>query len=147
MASSVERSLRRMTHLSVRRVPNVSEEDIVPLLLAHDVLLLPYNTSGGYSGALNVAAPTGIQVISYDLPQIREQARALGIEVRFIRKGSATELAESIHECLAAARLGSRPTLEQMKGAVHVTAEAVMGLIGEARNDSDENGKALKLPS
>ena len=62
----------------------IPEEEIATLFLGHDILVLPYSASGGYSGAMNAAAPFGIGVVAYDLPQLRETAAELGLKVRFI---------------------------------------------------------------
>lgn len=68
----------------IRWTGELSDDDLFELITEQDLLLLPYRTSGGYSGALNFAAGTGIRVLAYDHPQLREQARLLGTEVRFV---------------------------------------------------------------
>jgi glycosyltransferase involved in cell wall biosynthesis len=113
---SVEEALRALAGVRVRRADPVGEEEMVPLFLEHDVLLLPYRTTGGYSGTLNAAAYTGIPVISYDLPQIREQAALLGYPVRFVSDGSAPELVAAIRE--STSRPWARPTLAAMRTIV-----------------------------
>lgn len=65
----------------------VPEEQVLNLFLSHDLLLLPYNATGGYSGAMNAAALSGIEMIAYDLPQLRETAANLQLSVQFVPAG------------------------------------------------------------
>jgi glycosyltransferase involved in cell wall biosynthesis len=62
----------------------LSEQDLFETVLNHDVSLLAYNTTGGYSGALNLVAVTDLPVIAYDRPQLREQAALIGANVTFV---------------------------------------------------------------
>jgi glycosyltransferase involved in cell wall biosynthesis len=62
----------------------VPEDDLARLFRRHDVLLLPYSATGGYSGAMNAAAAFGIRIIAYDHEQLRETANLLGLEPTFI---------------------------------------------------------------
>ena len=74
----------------------VPESDLLKVVLDHDLTILPYNATGGYSGAMSVAAYCGIGIISYDLPQMRETAKELGIHPVFVAKGDTPALAEEI---------------------------------------------------
>ncbi|EQD53159.1 hypothetical protein B1B_10402 [mine drainage metagenome] len=67
-----------------RFVGPVPEAEVPRLFAEHDLLLLPYRATGGYSGAMNLAAATGIGIVAYDLPQLRETAAALGVAVSFV---------------------------------------------------------------
>ncbi len=123
---AVEGALRQMAGLPVRRADRIGEEEMVPLFLEHDVLILPYRTTGGYSGTLNAAAYTGIPVISYDLPQIREQAQLLDYPVRFVPEDSMTDLQAAILEC--ASHEWHRPSLEGMQARVEGSRPAMLAL-------------------
>ena len=74
----------------------VNDEDLLNVVSSHDLLILPYNATGGYSGSMVVGAYTGIEIIAYDLPQLRETARYLDINPVYIAKGDRRALAESI---------------------------------------------------
>lgn len=65
----------------------VPEARLLELVEAHDVLLLPYNATGGSSGAMMVGAYCGIEIVAYDLPQLRETAMKIGIAPSFIAAG------------------------------------------------------------
>ncbi len=77
-------------------VGSIPEEEVLPFMLKHDLLLLPYNATGGYSGAMNCAALAGTHIIAYDLPQLRESARELGASAVFIRPGDTEALKNAI---------------------------------------------------
>jgi glycosyltransferase involved in cell wall biosynthesis len=68
----------------VRFAGSMSDEDLFRAVQSHDLLLLPYHATGGYSGAMNFAAVTGIPIIAYDHQSLREQAALLGEDVTFI---------------------------------------------------------------
>jgi hypothetical protein len=92
----VDRVLPGLANVRLEEVGPVSEDDVVPFLLHHDVALLPYHATGGISGVLNLSALTGLDVIAYDHPQLREQAARLGVEVRFVEKGSPDSLERAL---------------------------------------------------
>lgn len=75
---------------------HVDEEEIATLFGSHDLLVLPYSASGGYSGAMNAAAPFGIGIVAYDLPQLRETAAQLGLNVRFIPHDRTASIREGL---------------------------------------------------
>lgn len=113
-----------------RRIPFVSEEDIVPLFLAHDVLILPYRATGGYSGALNCAALTDIAVVAYDLPQLREQATRLNVVVRFVPPGDPGALRSAVTDaCQESTARKDRPGPREMEARLSLTRRAVEQLI------------------
>jgi len=62
----------------------VPEERVAALVAEHDLLVLPYNATGGYSGGLSVAGFTNTPVVAYDLPQLREHASLIGATVTFV---------------------------------------------------------------
>lgn len=74
----------------------VPENEMISLVNEHDLLILPYNATGGYSGAMSLGAYCGIGIISYDLPQLRETAKELGVEPVFLPKGDIDALAKAI---------------------------------------------------
>jgi glycosyltransferase involved in cell wall biosynthesis len=94
----------RLTARRFRFVGKVPEEEVVPLFRRHDLLLLPYRSTGGYSGAMNAAALTGIEVLSYDLPQLRETAGELGVRCHFVPGGSPERLRSELERLAAGPR-------------------------------------------
>lgn len=75
---------------------DVDEAEVLRIVRSHDLLILPYRTSGGYSGAMSVGAYCGIGIIAYNLDQLRETARELGVHPTFVRKGDVNCLADNI---------------------------------------------------
>lgn len=65
----------------------VPEAQLLELVETHDVLLLPYVATGGSSGAMMLGAYCGIEIVAYDLPQLRETATKIGIAPSFITAG------------------------------------------------------------
>ena len=113
-----------------QRIPFIAEEEIVPLFLEHDVVILPYRATGGYSGALNCAALTDIAVVAYDLPQLREQAARLGYPVRFVPPGDVGGLRAAITEaCRDSIPRRARPGHEEMEARLARTRRAVGSLL------------------
>ena len=74
----------------------VPESKLLRVVASHDLLILPYNATGGYSGALSLGVYCGTGVIAYDLPQLREAAMELGVTPTFVRKGDRNEIVEEI---------------------------------------------------
>lgn len=125
---SLERAMSFRNRDAFVRIPFFREEDVLPLLARNDLLLLPYNATGGVSGVLNCAALSGIPVVAYDLPQLHQQAELMGYEVAFVRQGNAVEFTEAIRKGLARAR--PRVTLREMDAKVTSLREQVRTLIG-----------------
>lgn len=57
------------------REPSPSEARMANLLTESDVLLLPYNASGGQSGVMEMASAFDLPTICVDFPEYREKAR------------------------------------------------------------------------
>ena len=74
----------------------VPESELLNVVLNHDLVILPYNATGGYSGAMSVSAYCEVGIIAYDLPQLRESARELGIDPVFVAKDDTAALTEEI---------------------------------------------------
>lgn len=86
-AERLRQLAERLPAARYRFLGHVAEPDVPALFRAHDVLVLPYRAAGGYSGVMNVGATYGIPIIAYDHPQLRECARVLGVDARFIPAG------------------------------------------------------------
>jgi glycosyltransferase involved in cell wall biosynthesis len=66
------------------------------LLEGSSVLVLPYNATGGMSGAMNLGSLTGASIVAYDLPQLRETAELLRTPVRFVTRNDIPELTRAV---------------------------------------------------
>jgi glycosyltransferase involved in cell wall biosynthesis len=126
---ALDRVIPTLQWLSVDMAGPVSEDEVVPFLLRHDAVLLPYRATGGISGVLNLAALAGLDVIAYDLPQLREQATLLRAPVKFVAPDSDTELAVALSETdglLGQRRVGDPRVLRQR---LEETVTAVESLV------------------
>ncbi|HKN06162.1 MAG TPA: hypothetical protein VJ021_00965 [Thermoplasmata archaeon] len=74
----------------------VPEAELLDVVLSHDLLILPYNATGGYSGAMSVGTYCGAGVIAYDLPQLRETAVELGVRPSFVMKNDVDAIVNEI---------------------------------------------------
>jgi glycosyltransferase involved in cell wall biosynthesis len=105
--------------------PNVPYARVPALFGESDLLLMPYNATGGYSGVMNVAAYYGIPVIAYDVGALRETATLSGAEVRFIPPHDVRELAHEILvsiDNLADLRLRRRFHTPEIRRSAHEAA-------------------------
>lgn len=94
--NEVNRVVATMDSRWFRFLGNVPENDLLNVVQNSDLVILPYNATGGYSGAMSVSAYCGLGIIAYDLPQLRETARGLGVEPVFVTKGDEGALAEEV---------------------------------------------------
>ncbi|MCI4330740.1 MAG: glycosyltransferase [Thermoplasmata archaeon] len=76
----------------------VDEEEVFPLARRHHILLLPYRATGGISGVMNVGALADLDLVAYDVPQLREFARDLGEKVTFVPAEDAPALRAALRE-------------------------------------------------
>ncbi len=74
----------------------VPEIEVLDQVFGHDLLILPYNATGGYSGAMSIGAYCGIAILAYDLPQLRETAAELGVKPTFVSKNDFESLVKEI---------------------------------------------------
>lgn len=82
-------------------VGDVAEENIAELFMKSDVLFLPYKSSGGYSGVMNLGALYGLQIIAYEVEELREAAASIGVDALFINPDdpiSVTQIASIVEQ-------------------------------------------------
>jgi len=89
----------------------VHEDDLGSVFLASDLFLLPYVSTGGYSGGMNAAAPWGLAVLSYDQRQLRETADLLGLRVSFTKAEGPETLAADLEVAIASSSRNRNPVL------------------------------------
>jgi glycosyltransferase involved in cell wall biosynthesis len=111
----------------LRLTGSLSEEELFQIVQRHDLLVLPYKATGGYSGAMNFAAVTGIPIVAYDHPQLREQAALIDADVTFV---SQQELATGIRSRLNGPTDLKRRDAESLLQRVRRTEEAVTKFAG-----------------
>lgn len=92
----VSRAVASMDPRWFRFLGSVPEGELLETVLNHDLLILPYNATGGYSGAMSLGAYCGCGIIAYDLPQLREAAGELGIYPSFVKKDDADAIVNEI---------------------------------------------------
>ena len=104
-----------------RLLHQIPEGAVYPLVASADALLLPYRTTGGYSGVMNCAGLAGTPVIAYELPQLREFAEVLGLSAQFVTPGDASGVERSLKWAFSRSRArvsGERvPLADKLKGA------------------------------
>lgn len=112
------------THLKGRLhlVGELSDARLVSTFNEHDLLLLPYNATGGYSGALNLAAGMRIPVIAYRTPQLVEQAVMLGLPIVFV---DPNELEYAISTMLQEAESNKTPPPNWQREVMNETERAL----------------------
>ncbi len=120
----------------------VTEQQAVELLSCHDVLLLPYTSTGGYSGAMNASALTGIRLVAYDLPQLRETAAELGLDCTFVKPGDVSTLALALTNELRKAPVPEDALKARQERLIRRSRQSVddlihLGIPPERRNRRD----------
>jgi glycosyltransferase involved in cell wall biosynthesis len=80
----------------LRFLGHIPESELLEIVRAHDLMILPYNESGGYSSAMGVGSYCELSIISYDISQLRETAEELSIKPVFVPKGDVSSLATEI---------------------------------------------------
>ena len=113
-------------------VGRINEEDVFGLISSADLYFLPYNASGGYSGAMNSAALSGTKVLCYDYPQLRETAKLMNIDATFMKPGDPATLRKLIDENAELSKeeeRQSRVNVEEGKLATERTVEFLAELM------------------
>lgn len=90
----------RLPHDRFEFLGECPEEQIGQLFSTADLVVLPYNATGGYSAVMNVAAAFGCRMIAYDLPTLREFANEIKTDVTFIKPGDLRAFASAVEELL-----------------------------------------------
>jgi glycosyltransferase involved in cell wall biosynthesis len=80
---------------------DVQERDLPGLFQSNDAIILPYDSTGGYSGVMNIAALYGLRIVAYDNPQLRETDRLLESGAVFVTPGDRIALRNALLELLA----------------------------------------------
>lgn len=111
----------------------VPEDDLRRLVQSHDLLILPYSATGGYSGAMNTAAPWGIAIAAYDQPQLRETAKLLGVDATFIQFDSDEAIKSGILSALQSLRRPATLQLTQRR-AIELSQSALTRLLVAFKN-------------
>jgi glycosyltransferase involved in cell wall biosynthesis len=114
-------------------IGSVPEEKVGQLFQSVDLVVLPYNASGGYSGAMNWAAACGVPVVAYDLPQLREFNEIIGAGALFVPVGSLVDLVNVFLSTKPRALQSSQSDVERLPGRLGTTVGAVRSLVARIR--------------
>lgn len=106
----------------VRQLGELPDGKLFDLLFAHDLLVLPYRATGGYSGALNFAGATGLPVIAYRSPQLEEQVELLGTPTTLV---TPDELVPALELALDTRRIRRVDRVEVLRLALAQTERAL----------------------
>ncbi len=120
---------RRVASGRFKFIGRVEEEFIPTLFTSHDLLILPYKAAGGYSGALNWAVTTGIGVIAYDLPELRECASSMDLNIQFVPAGDAKSLVVAIQNFVHGLHQTTEGKLEDRQAMLRIQLDAAVGVI------------------
>ena len=135
---------RTMPSEGFRFVGFVPNERLRPLLDQQDVVLIPYNASGGYSGVLNLATGFELPVIAYDLPELRENAALLGVRPTFVPRRDVGRIRDALERIRGLpARVRGRSSLDGERGiqAARDGVEQLIALVvGEAPRAAEPPG-------
>lgn len=114
---------------AVRIIENVGDEEVPRVFLESDILILPYLSSGGYSGVMNLGTFYGLTMIAYDLPEIRECASILGVRCIFVPRGDESALGRALRDAILShdpsANVATRDPAFQVGRARTAVAELV----------------------
>jgi glycosyltransferase involved in cell wall biosynthesis len=72
-----ERFLHSYSEIIDEYLGPVTERDIMKIFLKASLLILPYNTPGGFSGVLELAVFFEVPTVAIDFPEFREQIRGI----------------------------------------------------------------------
>lgn len=143
--AEVYRAIRRQFESpECRFLGEVPERDLSRLIRQCTALVLPYHTAGGYSAAMNVGKAHGVEMIAWDIPEMREVARALDVPVAFVPARDAPALARALQEVVARPRGPGRDALvrSSWEGAMTGIRSLVQILCdaGQAPIEGDQAG-------
>jgi glycosyltransferase involved in cell wall biosynthesis len=110
---------------------DVPDEKIPEVMGSCDILLLPYNGSGGYSGAMNMGRLYGLSVLAYDLPELHECDAELGAHTTFMTPGDAAPLELLIAERMKDPERLRRNFFADVRGRTDQVLLAVRKLVKE----------------
>jgi glycosyltransferase involved in cell wall biosynthesis len=108
----------------LRMLGEVPDSSLLQLLYDHDVLVLPYRATGGYSGALTLGAFAGMEIFASDLPQLKETADAIGADVAYFRTGNSVDFAAQLKAVLSRARIDRARRLEATRSRIEFLVKA-----------------------
>ncbi|MCI4366945.1 MAG: glycosyltransferase [Thermoplasmata archaeon] len=150
-ARELESMKARLSKDAFQFVGFVPNEELRALFDGHDVMLMPYHTTGGYSGVMNLACGFQLPVVAYDLPELRENAAILGGRPAFVPSGNL----EAIRSALAQIRSATpRPQRHSLfdgapggSGAQECVEELIRLAIGEATGPPHDTGSTPAPPA
>jgi glycosyltransferase involved in cell wall biosynthesis len=116
---------------SAESILDVPDERIPEVMGSCDIIFLPYNGSGGYSGAMNMGRLYGLSVLAYDLPELHECDAELDAHSTFMQPGDAAPLERLISQRLNDPQRLKRNYFEELRTRTDQAIAAVYRLVRE----------------
>ncbi len=124
-------------------VGEVDESMIEGIFSSANVLFLPYNGAGGYSGVMNIGALYGLRMIAYDVPQLREFSQSINANTRFVNKENRDELKTAFRQSLLTTAI-MKPSTLTLSDKLKSSEGAVTKLINIISEDVGSRYDALR---
>lgn len=124
-------------------VEEVDESMIEGIFSSANVLFLPYNGAGGYSGVMNIGALYGLRMIAYDVPQLREFSQSINANTRFVNKENRDELKTAFRQSLLTTAI-MKPSTLTLSDKLKSSEGAVTKLINIISEDVGSRYDALR---
>ncbi len=103
----------------------VSERELAELLVSADLLVLPYNATGGYSAVMSVGSLYGVPMVAYDQAELRETARLVGARVSFIAQSDLDKIGSLIMRVLKPKTPPPPPSVDDISTKVLASTEVL----------------------
>lgn len=121
----IERIMAQLPSKYFMWTKDVPETMVSGLFVDSDVLFLPYNAAGGYSGVMNIGAFYGLHIVSYDISELRELDSIIHAGCTFVDPSRPDEVKRTLIEVARESRRsrGSNRSISQEK--IHESLRAV----------------------
>jgi glycosyltransferase involved in cell wall biosynthesis len=119
----------------IRFLGPVKEEELPRLFQSADILFLPYRATGGYSAVMNLGALYGLPMIAYDLKELRECSRELGVAVTFVSPGDIQGLRVAV-EAADSHGITDTPSRQDLQSRIEASRRVLSSFIVRVRPGS-----------
>ena len=125
----IERFMAQLPSKCIMWTRDVPETMVSDMFENSDVLFLPYNAAGGYSGVMNVGAFYGMHIVSYDVSELRELDSIIHASCIFVDPSKPDEVKRTLIEVARESRRtrGSNRsiTLEKIRKSLRAVEDFV----------------------
>lgn len=126
-------------------IGEVDESLVESVFSSSNVLFLPYNGAGGYSGVMNIGALYGLKMIAYDLPQLREFSQNIKANAFFVRKGDKEALKFALRQAIFATSIEVSAT-SNLTDKLRASESAVSELLRIAKDGAEDRLHPVNSP-